>query len=367
MNGNAGAEAKEFETISDQQEKQTMKKYRIAAAALALGLVMGGCSKDDENAVAYLDGHAVSLEEYGQYAYDSISLVSAQYSRDYDADPNADDFWTTSYDGKTPMDALKEQADEKMLAQKGMQVIALDLDLVTEEEISWQGQLDAMERENEARLEKLESGGVVYGPEQLTQSQFLSYWQSALDQQVEDYFYQNAQPEEADLKDYYEQHREELDSRNFTAEVDFYYWPQEQSTTDAQSILAQILAQGAQGSEAAAELSQSTGLQASYRHEAINTRKMGKEDQAYTQVVELVRNAEDGQLAGCLYAEGMEVWVVPVSRQNESIGTFEEAEEEIEDLWRTEEAARLIDERLSDIEITTTDVYDRLTIDQLRP
>lgn len=345
-----------------------MKKYRLAAAALALGIAAGGCAEadEDERAVAYLDGHAVALEEYGQYAYDSISLVSAQYSRDYDADPNADDFWTTSYDGRTPMDALKEQADEKMLAQKGMQVIALDLDLVSEEEISWQGQLDAMERENEARLEKLENGGVVYGPEQLTQSQFLSYWQSALDQQVEDYFYQHAQPEEADLKDYYEQHREELDSRNFTAEVDFYYWPQEQSTTDAQSILAQILAQGAQGSEAAAELSQSTGLQASYRHEGINTREMGKEDQAYTQVVELVSNVEDGQLAGCLYAEGMEVWVVPVSRQNESIGSFEEAEEEIEDLWRTEEAARLIDERLSDIEITTTDVYDRLNIDQIR-
>ena len=218
----------------------------------------------------------------------------------------------------------------------------------------------------ENALEKLERGGVVYGPEQLTQSQFLSYWQSALDQQVEDYFYQHAQPEGADLEDYYEQHREELDSRNFTAEVDFYYWPREQSISDTQSMLAQILARGAQGAEAAAEL-QGMGLEASYRHAAINTREMGKEDQAYIQVVELVRNAEDGLLAGCLYAGDMEVWVVPVSRQNESIGTFEEAEEEIEDLWRTEEASRLIDERLSDIEMTTTDAYGRLTIDQIRP
>ena len=345
-----------------------MKKYRLAAAALALGIAAGGCAEadEDEKAVAYLDGYAVSLEEYSQYAYDSISLVSAQYSREYDADPNAEDFWTTSYGGKTPIDTLKEQADDNMLVQKGMQVIAVDLGLATEAEISWKGQLDAMERENEARLEKLESGGVVYGPQQLTQSQFLSYWQSALDQQVEDYFYQHAQPEGADLEDYYEQHREELDSRNFTAEVDFYYWPREQSISDTQSMLTQILARGAQGAEAAAEL-QGMGLEASYRHAAINTREMGKEDQAYIQVVELVRNAEDRQLAGCLYAGDMEVWVVPVSRQNESIGTFEEAEEEIEDLWRTEEASRLIDERLSDIEMTTTDAYGRLTIDQIRP
>lgn len=346
-----------------------MKKYRIAAAALALGIAMGGCAEadEDENTVAYLDGYAVSLEEYSQYAYDSVSLVSAQYSRDHGADPNADDFWTTSYDGKTPMDTLKEQADEKMLAQKGMQVIALDLGLVTETGISWQGQMDAMERENEARLEKLESGGVVYGPEQLTQAQFLSYWQSALDQQVEDYFYQHAQPEEEDLKAYYEQHQEELDSRNFTAELDFYYWPQEQGISDVQSRLSQILAQGVQGSGAAAALSENTGIQVSYRHEAVNTREMGKEDQVYTQVVELVKNAETGQPAGCLSAGGMEIWVVPVSRQNEGIGTFEEAEKEIEDLWRTEEAEKCIDERLSDLEMTVTDTYDHLTIGQIRP
>lgn len=346
-----------------------MKKRRMIAAVLASVLMLGGCSEQENqegDTVAYVNGCAVTLEEYSQYAYDSISLVSAQFSRDYGADPNAEDFWTTPCEGKTPMDVLKEQADEKMRAQKGMQVTALEEGLVTEEEISWQGQLDAMERENEARRNKIENGGVVYGPQELSLAQFLSYWQSSVDQRTEDYFYQQAEPEAGELEDYYEIHRQELDSRNFTVEADFYYWPREQTVTDAERVLSQVLTEGLQGEEAAAALSESTGVSVSYIHETINTREMGKEDQIYTEAVALVRNAEEGKPAGSLYAEGMEVWIVPVSRQNEEIGTFEEAEEEIEDLWRTEEAERLIEERLSDLKITVTDAYDRLTIEQIR-
>ena len=82
-----------------------MKRFCLAVP-LAAAVLLAGCAGGDT--VAHLDGHPVSLEEYRQYAYDSISLVSAEYNRTYGADPNAADFWTTAYDGVTPMQTLLE-------------------------------------------------------------------------------------------------------------------------------------------------------------------------------------------------------------------------------------------------------------------
>lgn len=61
-----------------------MKRFCLAVP-LAAAVLLCGCSGGDT--VAHLDGHPVSLEEYRQYAYDSISLVSAEYNRTYGADP----------------------------------------------------------------------------------------------------------------------------------------------------------------------------------------------------------------------------------------------------------------------------------------
>ncbi len=54
-----------------------MKKRRMIAAVLASVLMLGGCSEQENqegDTVAYVNGCAVTLEEYSQYAYDSISL-----------------------------------------------------------------------------------------------------------------------------------------------------------------------------------------------------------------------------------------------------------------------------------------------------
>lgn len=340
-----------------------MKRFCLAVP-LAAAVLLGGCSGGDT--VAHLDGHPVSLEEYRQYAYDSISLVSAEYNRTYGADPNAADFWTTAYDGTTPLQTLLENADEAMRQAKGVQAAAVELGLLTEEQISWEGQQEAFETENRTRLETLEAGGIVYGPEQLTLAQFCSYWQSAVQQQVEDLLYQNAQPTEQQLRDYYDQHAAELSARNFTAEADFYYWPAGESDTAAQELV-QILAQGTQQQAAVDELAARTGLKTGWRQETVNTREMGKEDQAYTQTVQLLADCALDEVTGPLYAEGMEVWIVPRSRQNEEIGSFEEAQAEIEDLWRTEEAQNQLQQMLDGQSWETTALHDKLTIEQIRP
>lgn len=354
-----------------------MRKTIAFCAALAVCLALAGCNQagesgqshpagDEQNpVVATVAGEPVTAEEYQGYAYDYLSQAALEFSTQYNADANQADFWRTEYGGQTPLEWVKERADADMARNKGLQVLARELGLY--DEISWQDQNKNFESENKWRQQKVAAGEVIYGPKQFTRSQFSSYWQSQVDQLVEDHVkYEILDPTEQELKAYYEQHKEELSRLNFTAGLELVCWSKAVGGDEVVEAALQWAEEGAAAQEIARKLDGELNLQAEAATASIDTHSIPKEDFDYQAMVNLVWPVEAGEWTEPFLISDTQGLVFVKEKTWETIGTFEEAKEEIEYLWRTQETERYIGEKLAQMKVERLPGWDALTIEQLR-
>lgn len=353
-----------------------MRKARLFCATLAACL-LAGCgsavssgqsqpaAQQQNPVVATVAGEPVTLAEYQGYAYDYLAQAALNFSTRYGADANQAEFWQTEYDGQTPLAWVKEQADAYMTRNKGVQVLAQQLGLY--DEISWEEQDKNFASENQLRAEKVAAGEVIYGPKQLTRSQFSSYWQSQVEQLVKDHVkYEILDPSEEALQQYYQQHKDQLNQLNFTTRLELVYWSQTAGSEDAVQIALQAAQQGATAAEISAMLQNELDMQTETATANLDTNAIPKEDYDIQALVEQVRNVQAGVWAGSFELSGTQGLVFVAEKDWETIGTFEQARELIDYYWRLEESTRYIQEKIAEMPIEYLPAWEEITIEQLR-
>lgn len=344
-----------------------LKQITAVLLLLTAVLFLAGCKQAGSNAnapetenpvVAYVDGEPVTLWEYSGYAYDFIAQAGMQFGTKYNADVNDAAFWNTEYEGITPLNWVKQQADERMRTQKGMQVLAKQLKL--NEDISWEEQQKAFAAENELRRQKAEKGEVVYGPAQFTKAQFYSYWQSNVEQMLEDHVKQNVvHPTKKEIEECYERNEAEMSRKNFSAQIGVFSWmPNEEALDIGQ--LEFLLEQEEEPQKIAEELN------VTYGEYTVNTREMGKENQDYEVAVELLKTKEKGQLTSLFDLQAKQGYMLVLQKEYEEVGDLQQNWAEFEDLCRTEQMRKYIDEKIQQMQLEHTEAYEKLGIDQLR-
>lgn len=155
-----------------------IRRSKVIGAALALLLVVSGCTEAPPQAALYVNGEAVSAEE--------LALTGG---------------------------------DEEAIRMKVLQQWAAEEGLW--EEFSYETFQAQLEAENEARAEALAAGGTVYGPREYSPRQYYAIRMGELERALRGR--EEAQTTQAQLEEWYEAHRE--DFRVFgavTAEVTVY-------------------------------------------------------------------------------------------------------------------------------------------------
>lgn len=313
---------------------------------------------DQEPVVAFLQNEPITLQEYSGYAYDFIAQAGMKFATAYNADVNDADFWNTEFEGETPLLWVKKQAEERMRAEKGMQILAKQLGL--KESVNWTDQQKEFAAENEARRQKAEKGEVIYGPLQFTRAQFGSYWQSGVEQMVEDHVKKNlVNPTKAEVEECYERNEPKMSRMNFSAKVGVFSWMPDGAQPD-KGQLEFLLEQKMSPQEIADRLN------VTYDEYTVNTREMGKENSDYQAVVELLRTAEEGQLTGTFNLQGAQGWMLVLQKEYEEVGELEQNWAEFEDLCRTEQTQQYIERQIQNMPLEYTEQYEKVGIEQLR-
>ena len=143
-----------------------------------------------------------------QMRRDRAAIISA-FQTDYGADPGDEAFWQTEYDGRTPMDALRDTAMQHVRLYKIQQQLAMDHGIL--QDASYEAFEQALKQENQNRAEQIRAGEAVYGAAEFTTDTYYDYRLSNLQIALREKLSASGQPldaDEATLRAFYEQKKE---------------------------------------------------------------------------------------------------------------------------------------------------------------
>ena len=301
------------------------------AAALAgtFVLLLGGCGKtqdssaDDSgkdketsgNSEEYLltvDGYGVTEDEFMLFLRDQKAATANYYWVNYEMQPDGE-FWTTEVDGQTPTEYAKEKALDALVEAKEEFILADERGILEYQD--YDGMMEDMEKENEERAAKEESGEAYYGLTEYTPFTYYQYLSGNVRAELEKNQEEITDPTEEQLKQVYEENKENLT----LGQVYNYSVRYEDGTEETVSQ---------------------------------NTREIGKED---TTIEDLIDNyfayMQPGEtITGYTY-HGETADITLQSVENLGYMSFEEAEDSLRAFYARTEISSLLSDRVENAEI----------------
>lgn len=149
--------------------------WRKIGIAVVLAMVIAGASVFcyvQYAPIAWVNGHAIdrrTLQFYmDSYRALTITHFQSQYGAVYDSS-----FWTTPYGGQTPLRALKDKSLASLEQDTVSLIFANELGL--DAPLSYKAFEREFKQKNAQRQQTVNSGGVIYGPKQYTESVYYFY------------------------------------------------------------------------------------------------------------------------------------------------------------------------------------------------
>ena len=310
-----------------------IKRKRRAALAAALAgtfvLLLGGCGKtqdssaDDSgkaketsgNSEEYLltvDGYGVTEDEFMLFLRDQKAATANYYWVNYEMQPDGE-FWTTEVDGQTPTEYAKEKALDALVEAKEEFILADERGILEYQD--YDGMMEDMEKENEERAAKEESGEAYYGLTEYTPFTYYQYLSGNVRAELEKNQEEITDPTEEQLKQVYEENKENLT----LGQVYNYSVRYEDGTEETVSQ---------------------------------NTREIGKED---TTIEDLIDNyfayMQPGETINGYTYHGETADITLQSVENLGYMSFEEAEDSLRAFYARTEISSLLADRVENAEI----------------
>lgn len=152
---------------------------------------------NDDDTVAYVNDMPVSYGEYMLIVDETRGETSAYFYENYHVDESVD-FWseTAVFGGENPLEVLKETVLASVTKIKLEQQLMIEYGIVTADDVTYKSFLKLFEKENLRRKTTIEQGGVVYGPEQYTQTGYYNYLHEARLQELREAMYEDSEKKE---------------------------------------------------------------------------------------------------------------------------------------------------------------------------
>lgn len=202
----------------------------VGVIAVAIFISMYVVKKD--TVLFTVNGMTVTQEEMDLYAEHNRANVIATYSAEIEE--YTDDFWNTAaVDGTTLLDILKRKCVEDLIEVKVIHQLAkeYDLDYVDNYEVFQ----ELLNTENERRREAVESGEIIYGPDNYDSWNYYDYLNDQTRIALENYL-KNEWSESTDTyQQYYEEHKEKY-TEALGVELQMYKWSYENEVEKIEAI-----------------------------------------------------------------------------------------------------------------------------------
>lgn len=324
---------------------------------------LAGCARQGYSCFMEVGDHEISKEEYALLAYDNIARTAREYGAKEGIDVNAPGFWEQKRDCVSPMDRVRELTDGEAVRQKGIQILAKENGII--DEIGYEAFLKQYQEESEQRKQMKEEGKVLYGPLELSVSQYYSYRQSQLEQALEEFAEQKIVTiGEEELKAYYPVVKQTEEKRNFQAKLSLVIF--EDADEEQKAAVEQWIAAHGITEDLPVLLAEETGVSASVENMAVDTLELGKENLLLDRVVQAVKEVEAGAVTPAIeYTDGMSAVAAVESKEYAAFGSYDTERDYVEYLLREKKAREYIAEEISRLEVKKGKAWETLTYEDI--
>ncbi|WP_098741311.1 peptidylprolyl isomerase [Paenibacillus sp. EZ-K15] len=146
----------------------------VATAIIAVALNMEMRASADE-VVLTIDDEPVTVQEFQFFLQQNKAWTTSYFKQKYNAD-YSEDFWTSAYEGETPLDYARQKTVQDVARIKTEQSLMKQHGII--QDVSYASFLRNLAAENETRQQKIREGQPIYGPQQYGAEPFYSYTQS---------------------------------------------------------------------------------------------------------------------------------------------------------------------------------------------
>ncbi|WP_127595031.1 peptidylprolyl isomerase [Paenibacillus lautus] len=122
--------------------------------------------------VLTIDDEPVTVQEFQFFLRQNKAWTTSYFKQKYNAD-YSEDFWTSAYEGETPLDYARQKTVQDVTRIKTEQSLMKQHGII--QDGSYASFLRDLAAENETRQEKIREGQPIYGPQQYGADSFYSY------------------------------------------------------------------------------------------------------------------------------------------------------------------------------------------------
>lgn len=268
----------------------------LLLAAGAGGLYAHGRNTDE--IVLYVNDEAVTRQEFKLYMQDTIAQVAAEFHQKYGAEAS-EGFWTTAYNGQTPLLELKERTISKIVSAKVEQIQAKKYGIIGD--IGYQAFQEALKAENQRRVKAVEQGEPVYGPVRFGEREYASYLQGVMREKLQQVLWEEKfQVPEAQLQSYYEEIKDTFYHLGYELQTEQVFLQSSMDREEAIQILAQVTARASQGERLQTVVEDENGRLQSpliYRLQLLGAGSTSKEDSRSARLEEVALQYKAGEMS----------------------------------------------------------------------
>lgn len=170
---------------------------------------------DDNETVALVNGYKITALELSDRMAEYKADVVDKFGKEYKDELN-EDFWEMEVeaDGEktTPREYLQNLALEKLVRFKIEQKVAVDNNIISADEVSYDSILKSMKSENADRSQKKAEGKAIYGVSSYNKNTYFKYYYSNLSLKNRNALSESGKPlfvSDVDLKKWYDKVKEE--------------------------------------------------------------------------------------------------------------------------------------------------------------
>lgn len=178
---------------------------------ILLAVIVAGIHLDSQfknSIVAYVNSEPIVLREFKVALSESRSYAYSYFREKYNLE-DSKDFWTIKCSGEMPIEIAKKKALDECIGNRIFLMLAKEKGLI--EDISYEGFLQTLEKENTRRKKALEKGQVIYGPTQYGEKKYYSYILSNLRVKLEEKMGESQfQTNEKEARDYYDSMKDKI-------------------------------------------------------------------------------------------------------------------------------------------------------------
>ncbi|MFC4775724.1 peptidyl-prolyl cis-trans isomerase [Paenibacillus sp. GCM10023252] len=343
------------------------KRHRGLLSILILvitivSLLIASCSDSSStkpaSIVAWVDGIPIEEGEMLKAMNQNRSLVFNYFHEKHGA-VDSSEFWTKSYDGEVPMERLKKLALDTLVRMKVERGLAYEEKLVTT--LDYKSFLTEWKLENKRRKDMVAKGGVIYGPVEFSEDQYLQYSHSKLMIELKEAWAKSQQVSEEQLIAEYEKTKEERYRKSDQFEIEVVTIPYNEDNRESLLLTMQSIQKAwKSGNGSLEELSK---LNQAYYEQHTYTRGEDSVEASYPGIWEAIHQLKTGESSEIISERSAWVWFHVKDRQAGGYEEFEKLKDAVKNQYIEEQFIEMIEEkiRLADMKINE-DSYKALSV-----